>query len=52
MTGRAMLFMAASWAFVLGLTAWSFTKVLRHRRHDDPDDIGPAPPVEPPVHRR
>lgn len=29
MTGPAMIFMALSWAFVLGLTAWAFSRVLR-----------------------
>lgn len=28
MTGRAALFMAISWIFVLGLTGWSFWRVL------------------------
>ena len=47
MTTGAVVFMAASWAFVLGLTLWSFAKVLRHERHHDPDGIGPAAPPEP-----
>lgn len=29
MTTAAMVFMAASWTFVLGLTAWSFSKILK-----------------------
>jgi hypothetical protein len=29
MTSSAMVFMAASWTFVLGLTAWSFGRILR-----------------------
>lgn len=29
MTTSAIAFMAASWAFVLGLTGWSFSKILR-----------------------
>jgi hypothetical protein len=29
MTSSAMVFMAASWAFVLGLTAWSFRRILK-----------------------
>lgn len=46
MTLGAILFMALSWTFVLGLTAWSFGKILRHPRHFDPDGIGPEiPPV-------
>lgn len=28
MTTNAILFMVASWAFVLGLTVWSFKRVL------------------------
>ena len=46
MTTQAIIFMAASWVFVLGLTAWSFARLLGNRRHFDPDGIGPAiPPV-------
>jgi hypothetical protein len=29
MTSNAMVFMAASWTFVLGLTAWSFRRILK-----------------------
>lgn len=29
MTTSAMIFMAASWTVVLGLTAWAFARVLR-----------------------
>lgn len=29
MTTGAFLFMAGSWAFVLGLTAWSFWRILQ-----------------------
>lgn len=47
MTTQAMIFMAASWAFVLGLTAWSFRKLLQDRDHFDPDGIGPASPPVP-----
>ena len=47
MTTGAMIFMAASWAFVLGLTFWSFGRILRHQQHFDPDGIGPAKPAEP-----
>jgi hypothetical protein len=32
MTAGAMLFMAASWAVVLSLTAWSFAKILRAKK--------------------
>ena len=46
MTTAAMIFMAGSWIFVLGLTFWSFARILRHQKHHDPDGIGPAqPPV-------
>lgn len=31
MTRSAILFMAISWIFVLGLTAWAFARVLRAR---------------------
>ena len=31
MTVSAILFMAASWTFVLGLTLWAFARVLRSR---------------------
>lgn len=43
----AIVFWALSWAFVLGLTAWSFGRILRGKRHFDPDGIGPAVPPEP-----
>ena len=29
MTSSAMVFMVASWTFVLGLTAWSFRRILK-----------------------
>lgn len=46
MTAGAIVFMALSWAFVLGLMIWAFAKILRHQEHHDPDGIGPAsPPV-------
>ena len=47
MTTQAIIFMAASWIFVLGLTFWSFARLLRDQKHFDPDGIGPAsPPVQ------
>lgn len=49
MTTAAMFFMAGSWIFVLGLTFWSFARILKHQRHMDPDGIGPAQPPEPPL---
>ena len=30
MTRSAVVFMILSWGFVLGLTGWSFVRVLRH----------------------
>ena len=46
MSTGALIFMLASWAFVLGLATWSFAKILRGHRHFDPDGIGPgSPPV-------
>lgn len=44
MTADAVLFMTASWIFVLGLTFWSFWRILRVRKPLDPDGIGPAVP--------
>ncbi len=29
MTGAAIVFMVLSWTFVLGLTGWSFAKILK-----------------------
>ncbi len=50
MSPGAMLFMALSWSFVLGLTFWAFGRILRHQKHLDPDGIGPASPPEPPLY--
>lgn len=47
MTRGALLFMVLSWTFVLGLTLWSFGKIMRNQAHFDPDGIGPASPPEP-----
>lgn len=47
MSTGAIIFMAGSWLFVLGLTVWSFAKILRHQDRHDPDGIGPAEPSEP-----
>lgn len=30
MTSSAIVFMAASWTFVLGLTLWSFARILKN----------------------
>lgn len=46
MTPGAILFMVLSWSFVLGLTLWSFARILHLRRNIDPDGIGPAVPPE------
>jgi hypothetical protein len=32
MSAGAMAFMAFSWTFVLGLTGWSFWRILRKRQ--------------------
>lgn len=47
MSAGAAIFMASAWIFVLGLTFWSFARILRGQRHFDPDGIGPAAPPEP-----
>ncbi len=47
MSGGAILFMVLSWLFVLGLTAFSFARILTLRRHHDPDGTGPAKPPLP-----
>ena len=47
MTIGAMIFMVASWTFVLGLTTWSFARILSKQKHHDPDGLGPASPPEP-----
>ncbi len=47
MSTGTILFWALSWSFVLGLTAWAFTTILRGKRHFDPDGIGPEQPPEP-----
>ncbi len=49
MTSAALLFLIASWAFVLGLMFWCFARILRLQRHHDPDGIGPAQPPVPPL---
>lgn len=39
MTTLALVFMLASWSFVLGLTAWCFHRVLRSQAaRDRPSD--------------
>lgn len=47
MTTGAVIFMALSWAVVLGVTFWAFYRLLNLKAHHDPDGIGPkAPPVK------
>ena len=45
--------MAVSWAFVLGLTAWSFARILSIQKHraatPDPDDDMTAAERVPPT---
>lgn len=43
---ETILFWAVSWTFVLGLTAWAYSTILRGERHFDPDGIGPERPPE------
>lgn len=47
MSTGAAIFMALAWTFVLGLTFWSFARILRTQDHFDPDGIGPASPPVP-----
>jgi len=47
MSTSAIVFMAGSWAFVLGLLIFSFSRLLRDKKHFDPDGIGPAVPEKP-----
>ena len=47
MTTQAIIFMVASWTFVLGLTFWSFARIMSKKEHHDPDGIGPASPPVP-----
>ncbi len=48
MSTGAILFMAGSWAFVLGLMTWSFSRLLSGKKID-PDGVGPALPEPPPT---
>jgi hypothetical protein len=48
MTGAAIAFMALSWGVALSLMGWSYHRILTHKKHHDPDGIGPAQPMEPP----
>jgi hypothetical protein len=46
MSTGSLIFMLVSWAFVLGLMSWAFSRVLSKQKHHDPDSIGPAAPPE------
>ena len=47
------IFMLTSMGAVTLLTAWCFARILRGKRHFDPDGTGPAhPPVEGRTERR
>lgn len=47
MTMGAIIFMALSWGFVLGVAGWSFSRMFRQKAHHDPDSLGPAAPPVP-----
>jgi len=47
MSAGAIVFMVMSWAFVLGLATWAYSRVLRAQKHLDPDGTGPESPREP-----
>ena len=40
MSTGALIFMAGAWAFVLGLTVWSFARLMQ----TDPEHQAPPPP--------
>lgn len=39
MTSGALVFMLASWTFVLSLMSWSFWKILRPKRNGGASDV-------------
>jgi hypothetical protein len=39
MTRSALVFMIASWTFVLGLTLWSFVRVMGHNAGSDKEKV-------------
>ncbi len=47
MTTAAIIFMVVIWTALLSLITWAYAKILRGRRHFDPDGIGPAAPPVP-----
>jgi len=46
--GGALAFMLVSMGLVTLLTVWCFARVIRTKRHFDPDGTGPAKPPVPP----
>jgi len=47
LTAFSLTFMLASMGAVTTLTVWCFARILRGKRHFDPDGTGPArPPVQ------
>ncbi|MFA6168648.1 MAG: hypothetical protein WC700_18645 [Gemmatimonadaceae bacterium] len=47
MSPVAIVFWLTSWGCVLGLAGWCFFRILRHKKHHDPDGTGPAAPPVP-----
>jgi hypothetical protein len=47
MTTTAIIFMAVIWTALFSLITWAYSRILRGRRHFDPDGIGPASPPVP-----
>jgi hypothetical protein len=46
MSTGSIVFMVLSWAIVLSLVTWSYSRVLKKKAHHDPDSIGPASPPQ------
>ena len=46
MSGGAIVFMVLSWTLVLGLLLFSYNRVLKKKKHHDPDSLGPRGPAE------
>lgn len=44
MDAFSWVFMLVSMGAVITLTAWCYTRILRTRKHFDPDGTGPASP--------
>ena len=47
MTTGAIIFMVLSWTVPISLMVWSYSRVLKKKKHHDPDSIGPLGPSEP-----